>query len=572
MNPHVESYIQNNVPWSQLPENVQQQLGNSQKEYDKCVVTFSVRNQVRFRGSLVRHVRKDEKKYYGDLIDYSRRNLMLFPYHLSDVVIKSNADRVTPFNYYSAMLEDLMGQEKSYDSLPNFTAADCLRLIGIGRNQYIDLMNMSRSSKRFGFFRRSGKELLPTKPVNNITILPWWIAQIGFVTEDDMKIADKSQHIMVDQLIDNGPCPAGHLDYDCVLELYLKGLIYFDVPIAENDAVIVPPLEGFVMNRTLGDYFETLLYKIFVSIDEHTTLKELANVLEINVRHVQDAVSLYCRLGFAKKKNAELDNNDLHPSWYDHLNPSDVPTGSSLSTSKSQCNIDSNLRGATPNARRNRSMSTTSSDDDDSLLKELNKELEAEMDDTDNPENDTDDTDQDFVLPDKDPGNVNLSSSSNLPTVHKKKIAFMFDSKLTAYLMMGNLSPGLKTHAVTMFEVGKLSDESIESLVSELEKVQDADGEGEAARYFSHALTLRDTIHFLRYNEAFNSSDTVEASDEASSDTKPGTNSLCLGLDLIRCESLQSLDPSTATRLLNKNYSLLVSMVRKMNKFNIPTH
>ena len=60
----------------------------------------------------------------------------------------------------------------------------------------------------------------------------------------------------------------------------------------------------------------SILFQIFVSIDEHTTLKELANVLEIDVRHVQDAVSLYCRLGFARKKNAELDNNDLHPSWY----------------------------------------------------------------------------------------------------------------------------------------------------------------------------------------------------------------------------------------------------------------
>ena len=32
---------------------------------------------------------------------------------------------------------------------------------------------------------------------------------------------------------------------------------------------------------------------------------------------MQDAISLSCRLGFAKKKNAELDSNDLHPSWYE---------------------------------------------------------------------------------------------------------------------------------------------------------------------------------------------------------------------------------------------------------------
>ena len=40
----------------------------------------------------------------------------------------------------------------------------------------------------------------------------------------------------------------------------------------------MPPLEGFVMNRVLGDYFETLLYKIFVSIDEHTTVAEVGSL------------------------------------------------------------------------------------------------------------------------------------------------------------------------------------------------------------------------------------------------------------------------------------------------------
>lgn len=38
---------------------------------------------------------------------------------------------------------------------------------------------------------------------------------------------------------------------------------------------LVPPLEGFVMNRVQGDYFETLLYKIFVSIDENTDVAEV---------------------------------------------------------------------------------------------------------------------------------------------------------------------------------------------------------------------------------------------------------------------------------------------------------
>ena len=94
-----------------------------------------------------------------------------------------------------------------------------------------------------------------------------------------------------------------------------------------------------------------------------------------------------------------------------------------------------------------------------------------------------------------------------------------------------------------MFEVGKLADESMDSLVEELEKVSQVEGEGEAARYFSHAITLKDTIRFFRQNPAFKDSGGGEADD------------LCLGLDLIRCESLQSLDSNTASKLLNKNYS-----------------
>ena len=71
----------------------------------------------------VRHVRKDEQKYYEELLRYSREHLMLYPYHLSDVMVKGL--RVTPFSYYVSVTSDIMVQEKSYDALPNFTAADC---------------------------------------------------------------------------------------------------------------------------------------------------------------------------------------------------------------------------------------------------------------------------------------------------------------------------------------------------------------------------------------------------------------------------------------------------------------
>lgn len=68
-------------------------------------------------------MKKNERQYYEDLLRYSSQSLMLFPYHLSDVVVPGL--RITPFSYYIGMMESIMLQERSYDSLPNFTAADC---------------------------------------------------------------------------------------------------------------------------------------------------------------------------------------------------------------------------------------------------------------------------------------------------------------------------------------------------------------------------------------------------------------------------------------------------------------
>lgn len=484
MEDEIEECIRKKTQWSQLPATVKKLLGDSPKEYERYIFEFSIKNQLRYRGSLVRTVRKDEKKYYETLVQSSIQRLMLYPYHLADMIVKGL--RITPFIYYVEVVALLIELEKSYDTMPNFTAADCLRLLGIGRNEYLELVAKARSLGRRGR-AKAIRALLPRVPLN-IPMQPWWRVELGYVLEDDVKPLGESERALIDLLIDRGSQTAGTLDYHVVKTLYRRGLIYLDVPITAADKVSVPPLKGFVMNRIAGDYFETLLYKVFVSIDEHTSVADLAAVLQVECELVKQAVSLYCRLGFANNLQPPP-VAPQHPSWRDAVTTHNHQPYRQIAPLTFDPNMDDDALQMEPILIKNQTPSTSKQSPDE------------------------------------------ITESSNNGG---RRVAILFDSTLAAYLMMGNLSPDLKSHAVTLFEVGKLPDESLDSLLMELDKVvADPEIEGEARRYLAAAACLRAALRSLR------------------AALRP--------LDLLRCEALHALGAAARARLLATKYKLAIS-------------
>lgn len=430
--------IREESPWENLPKRLQATIA-SKEEWHRRIIEHCIKKRLQWNSCFSRKVCK-ESEYYEEMMRYLRKNLALFPYHLAEYVCR--VMRVSPFRYYCDMIFEVMKNEQPYDSIPNFSAADALRLTGIGRNEFIDIMNKCRSKKIMWKLNKSiAKELLPTQPVD-FAIEPWWgVCLVNFTLEEFKKLSEEEM-ATIDKVCKEEANSFVLFDPDVVKGLFRRGLIYFDVPVYPDDRFKVSRLEGFVSNReqSYEDPIEELLYAVFVVSSENATVAELAATLQADLPHLQAAASFACRLGWAVKviDPSSILEDSIIPG-YPKIGLNDEEDGSHATAGSENMSIDGNTVHQ---------------------------------------------------------GDISRTENYRQASNHTR-LAFVVDANITSYLMMGSVSPGLKSHAVTLYEAGKLGHASIADLCKDLSTLEGTKFEGELQEFANHVFSLRCVLECL---------------------------------------------------------------------------
>lgn len=155
--------------YSDLPPRLQQAV--TEAEWRKHVVDHCVARGRPWETSPAHKV-CDERQYYEHLLAEFRVQKRLFPYHLGEYCCR--VLRCSPFAFYIDILADTMKDDKAYDFIPNFTAADIANTVGIGRNQYIAIMQQAKSKMLWRVNKGIVRDLLPEIPQTTRPRQPWW--------------------------------------------------------------------------------------------------------------------------------------------------------------------------------------------------------------------------------------------------------------------------------------------------------------------------------------------------------------------------------------------------------------
>ncbi|KDD75122.1 hypothetical protein H632_c859p1, partial [Helicosporidium sp. ATCC 50920] len=338
---YLHHYIEGGKRYEDLPSRLRMTL--SEEDWKRKVKSHCISRGFSWSSSLASSS-CPESEYYESLVQTYSRSLRLFPYHLSEYVCR--VQRLTPFDYYAEMLTELMVSDRAYDSLPNFVAADALRLLGVGRNEFIALLVKAKSARQmWRSTRATARAALPRRALP-LALQSWWRLHAVNVSDVEWRaLSEAEQSVMrraaaepreglagleAGELLLDGAAQgeeaavkawlgAGPAPHKCFTPaafpanralqsadaLHAKGLLWVEVPVRGGDQVSVPPLEGFVSNRTTQgealDPVEALLYQVFVAASDRSSVRQLAHVLGVDAARLRVALSVGCRLGFCAR-------------------------------------------------------------------------------------------------------------------------------------------------------------------------------------------------------------------------------------------------------------------------------
>eukprot|EP00760_Papus_ankaliazontas_P022905 PhM_4_TR19070/c0_g1_i2/m.6671 len=500
MTDDVATYVHQHIPYDDLPDSVRSTIAQTtylSRVLESCLLSSLPHTELPadIRGSIT------HKHYMKLVLERSYELRRVYPYRfISDMICDQHT---TPYEYYIRILEATLKSEKSYDTLPNFTALDIVRLLGIGRNQYIDLLNTLRAKKKDGWkallstatsSSSTPRALLPQRiqcaftpttqgVAHTAVIQPWMcVFPVSCVPAEVLQSTLTAEELSLYTLISRRAslCEQNHnflsgekkwrpyiaceLPRKMLHTLFVHSCVYLDFALQDEDRIDVPTIQDFVMNRTTSDPTEKRLYDILMAVDERTSLQVLSMLLAFDVHDVKAMVAVYIRLGLARRCNAmksileragELDVT-IHDSWLEAVEAT--------------------------------------------------------------------------VMAETDPS---ASPTTQYTQKYSKRLGVMFDATLAAYLMMGTLGGAVKEHAVTMFETGKLTHNNLSSFLPQLEEARRNTPailmEGETRKYFEAAFCLHDLVVTLRERGFV--------------------------VDLLKLEALEALEPGTRFQMLHRAYS-----------------
>ncbi|KAF8055757.1 Fam91a1 [Scenedesmus sp. PABB004] len=492
---YVKKAIATGRSYAELPERVRAALPPA--EWAARVREFCIQRGAPWATSAARAL-CGEQEYYDELLRTYRAWGRLYPYHLADYVAR--VARVTPHRYYSDVLAAALRDEASYDSIPNFTAADALRVTGVGRNEYIAVANAARGKRLLWRVNRGlARDLLPQAP-RDVRIEGWWRVQVVNVGEAEFRELSPAEAGLLRAACEGAPPPASAFDPGLLQGLYKRGLIWLDVPVAPTDRIALPPLEGFVSNRTSAagdervDPLEPLLYRLFLANSTRFDQARLADMLGAPLEQLLLATSLAIRLGFATRIDADAG----------------APPGAALSG------------GAGAGGSQVLTLPEDSDGDDAPAPPGAAPPSPG------------------AAAPGGGGGGAaawaddaaRAAGAGGGASGEGGALAVVVDAEVTSYLMMGALSPGLKRHSVTLFEGGRVGGAGVmDELITELA------ASAEAGRGFEG-----DMVQLMRHIESLG---VLLAAARAAAGAQGAA------LELLRKESLAGLDPGSAARVLS---------------------